>query len=80
MHGGGTAAGFLGSQSGLPAARVADAMFALLDGSGRLYGMSMEEKHLKVLENARASFAVYNTYEEVDALMAGLREVLRLFG
>ena len=58
MHGGGAAAGFLGSQAGLPASRVADAMFALLDGSGRLYGMSMEEKHLKVLENARASFAV----------------------
>lgn len=58
MHGGGAAAGFLGTQAGLPVARVADAMFALLDGSGRLYGMSMEEKHLKVLENARASFAV----------------------
>lgn len=58
MHGVGGAADFLGTQAGLPATRVADAMFVLLDGSGRLYGMSMEEKHLKVLENARASFAV----------------------
>lgn len=58
MHGGNSASAFLGSLATLPVSRVADAMFALLDGSGRLYGMSMEEKHLKVLENARASFAV----------------------
>ena len=60
MHSGNHAAAFLATQSGLPAAKVADAMFALLDGSGRLYGMSGEEKHLKMLENARTSFAVQN--------------------
>lgn len=60
MHAGNAAAAFLGTQAGLPVARVADAMFALLDGSGRLYGMSMEEKHLKMLEAARASLAVQN--------------------
>jgi transcription elongation GreA/GreB family factor len=60
MHSGNQAAAFLATQSGLPAAKVADAMFALLDGSGRLYGMSGEEKHLKMLENARTSFAVQN--------------------
>jgi transcription elongation GreA/GreB family factor len=45
----------------LSVTRVADAMFALLDGSGRLYGMSMEEKHLKVLEAARTSLTVQNS-------------------
>jgi transcription elongation GreA/GreB family factor len=58
MHSGNQAAAFLATQPGLPVSRVADAMFTLLDGSGRLYGMSMEEKHLKMLENARTSFAV----------------------
>lgn len=61
LHGGNAASAFLTVQSGLPVARVADAMFALLDGSGRLYGMSMEEKHLKVLEAARLSLVVQNS-------------------
>jgi len=39
---------------------VADAMFALLDSSGKLYGMSLEENHLKVLETARTSIATQN--------------------
>ena len=29
---------------------------------------------------ARASFGLYNTREEVDALVAGLRKVLEVFG
>ena len=29
---------------------------------------------------ARASFAFYNTREEVDALVAGLHKVLEVFG
>jgi cysteine desulfurase / selenocysteine lyase len=29
---------------------------------------------------ARASFGLYNTREEVDALAAGLRKVLEVFG
>ncbi len=76
MHSGNQASVFLATQSGLPVARVAAAMFSLLDGSGRLYGMSMEEKHLKMLENARASFAVQNNrpllalLEEADRIEA----------
>jgi cysteine desulfurase/selenocysteine lyase len=29
---------------------------------------------------ARASFALYNTREEVDTLIAGIHDVLRMFG
>jgi cysteine desulfurase/selenocysteine lyase len=29
---------------------------------------------------ARASFAFYNTFDEVDALAAGIRKVQKLFG
>jgi len=29
---------------------------------------------------ARASFAMYNTFEEIDSLMAGLKEVIEVFG
>lgn len=61
MHGSNQATTFMGTQSVLSVTRVADAMFALLDGSGRLYGMSMEEKHLKVLEAARTSLTVQNS-------------------
>jgi cysteine desulfurase/selenocysteine lyase len=35
---------------------------------------------LDVPATARASFYVYNTIEEVDALIAGLHEARRLFG
>ncbi len=34
----------------------------------------------EVPATARASFGLYNTYEEVDILMNGIREVIRLFG
>jgi cysteine desulfurase / selenocysteine lyase len=34
----------------------------------------------QVPATARASFALYNTADEVDALMAGIREVIRMFG
>ena len=34
----------------------------------------------QVPATARASFALYNTEDEVDALMAGIREVIRMFG
>jgi cysteine desulfurase/selenocysteine lyase len=34
----------------------------------------------EVPATARASFAVYNTYQEVDVLMDGIRQVIRLFG
>ena len=59
MHSGNQAAAFLHAV-GIACLQGGDAMFALLDGSGRLYGMSMEEKHAKMLENARSSFAVQN--------------------
>ncbi|MFT5234006.1 MAG: transcription elongation factor GreA [Candidatus Krumholzibacteriia bacterium] len=44
----------------LPESRVADAMFNLLDSIGNLYGMSLDEKHLIVLESIRASLATQN--------------------
>ena len=34
----------------------------------------------EVPATARASLAVYNTYQEVDVLMDGIRQVIRLFG
>jgi len=34
----------------------------------------------EVPATARASFAVYNTYQEVDVLMDGIRQVIRMFG
>jgi len=51
----GPAAKFLLGLEDLPELRMADAMFSLLDSIGHLYGMSLEEKHLKVLESARAA-------------------------
>ena len=37
-------------------------------------------RRLGVVATARASFAVYNTFEEIDALVAGVEEVGRVFG
>jgi len=37
-------------------------------------------QRLKVPATARASFALYNTLDEVDAMVASLRKVVRLFG
>jgi cysteine desulfurase / selenocysteine lyase len=34
----------------------------------------------EVPATARASFGVYNTYEEVDTLMDGIRQVIKMFG
>ena len=34
---------------------------------------------LGLTASARASFALYNTHEEVEALVKGLRRVLELF-
>ena len=53
----GSAAKFLVAQDNLSVRRIADAMFSMLDSSGKLYGMSLEEKHLKALETARAALA-----------------------
>jgi cysteine desulfurase/selenocysteine lyase len=36
-------------------------------------------QHFGVPATARASFAMYNTLDEVDALVAGIRKVQELF-
>jgi cysteine desulfurase/selenocysteine lyase len=36
-------------------------------------------RHLGVGATSRASFGVHNTHEDVDALIAGLAEVQRIF-
>jgi len=59
-HTSGTMGRFLSGCEDLPAAQVVEAMLALLDSVGRLYGMSLEEKHLKLLESARAALATQN--------------------
>jgi transcription elongation factor GreA len=53
----GAGARFLAGQDSLSVNEIADAMFVLLDSAGKLYGMSLEEKHLKVLESARSALA-----------------------
>ena len=59
--------------------RVADAMFALLDSIGNLYGMSLEEKHLKVLESARAALVTQGTRPLLGLIdAADRREAIRL--
>jgi cysteine desulfurase/selenocysteine lyase len=35
-------------------------------------------RRFEIPGTVRASFAVYNTYEEVDALVAGLQKALRM--
>jgi len=37
-------------------------------------------KHFGVPATARASFAIYNTHEEVDALAASLSKAIAFFG
>ena len=36
--------------------------------------------HYQVAATARASFALYNTRAEIDALFAGIRKVIEMFG
>ena len=54
-HGSSAASRFLGGLESLPVETIGDAMFSLLDSQGKLYGMSMEEKHLKSLESSRTA-------------------------
>ena len=54
-HGSSSASKFLEGIESLPVETIGDAMFSLLDSQGKLYGMSMEEKHLKHLESSRTS-------------------------
>ncbi len=48
--------------------------------SGHHCAMPLVRSRLHVPATARASFYLYNTEEEVDALIAGLKETLRYFG
>jgi transcription elongation factor GreA len=56
-HASSSAAKFLAGLDSLPVVKIGDAMFSLLDSQGKLYGMSMEEKHLKHLESSRAALS-----------------------
>ncbi|MCP4574645.1 MAG: hypothetical protein GY838_20030 [bacterium] len=65
----------------LPVPRMADAMFELLDSLGKLYGMSMEEKHLKPLESARTALTTQSSTPLLGVLdAADRREAKRLKG
>ena len=72
-HTTGTMGRFLAGREELPAGRVLEAMLSLLDAVGKLYGMAMEERHLKVLESARTALATQNN-RPLLALLDGLPE------
>jgi transcription elongation factor GreA len=77
----GVGAKFLEKQESLSVNSIANAMFALLDSAGRLYGMSLEEKHLKVLESARAALATQSNRPVLGLIDAADRaEGIRLKG
>jgi|GEM_PF-826078 len=60
---------------------IANAMFSLLDSTGKLYGVSMEERHLKVLENARAALSTQSSQPLLALLeRADRAEAIRLQG
>ena len=67
-HTSSTAGKFLAGLKSLPERRIADAMFSLLHSTGTLYGLSLEEKHLKVLESARAAFTTQNSQPLLNLL------------
>ncbi len=75
----GAGARFLAEQESLSVNRIADAMFLLLDSAGKLYGMSLEEKHLKALETARSALATQSNRPMLDLIdAADRREGIRL--
>ena len=77
----GPGAKFLLKQESLTVTRIADAMFVLLDSSGKLYGMSLEEKHLKVLESTRVALATQSNKPMLGLIdAADRREGIRLKG
>ena len=72
---------FLAARENLAPARIADSMFSLLDSAGKLYGMSLEEKHLKALETARAALATQSNKPLLGLIdAADRREAIRLKG
>jgi transcription elongation factor GreA len=77
----GVGAKFLEKQESLSVNRIANAMFLLLDSAGRLYGLSLEEKHLKALESARAALATQSNRPVLGLIDAADRtEGIRLKG
>ncbi|HPF70518.1 MAG TPA: GreA/GreB family elongation factor [Candidatus Krumholzibacteria bacterium] len=75
---GGTGGRFLEQQQGLPVRAIADAMLSLLDSVGKLYGMSMEERHLKTLEMARQTMTTQSSKPLLDLLeLADRDEAIR---
>jgi len=77
----GTGGRWLQGLESLPVPRIADAMFELLDSLGKLYGMSMEEKHLKPLESARTALTTQSSGPLLEVLdAADRREAIRLKG
>ncbi len=78
-HTSGAMGKFLSQREELPSGKIAEAMLVLLDSVGKLYGMSMDEKHLKVLESARAALATQNNRPLLGLLDGAERsEALRL--
>ncbi len=78
-HTSGAMGRFLAARDDLPSDRIAEAMLSLLDSIGRLHGMSMEEKHLKVLEAARSALSTQNNRPLLQLLDGASRsEALRL--
>ncbi len=78
-HTSGAMGKFLAGREDLPSDTIAEAMLALLDSIGKLYGMSMEEKHLKVLEAARAALSTQNNRPLLQLLDGAPKaEALRL--
>lgn len=77
----GPAAQLLVNLEELPESRMADSMFNLLDSIGNLYGMSLDEKHLIVLESVRTSLATQNNRPLLGLIdNADRREAIRLKG
>lgn len=56
-HTSSTTGKFLAAQESLSIDRIVLAIFNLLDSTGKLYGLSGEERHLKTLENTRNALA-----------------------
>ncbi len=70
---------FLAELDSIDAPRIADGMFALLDAMGRLYGISQEERHLKVLEDARIALANEGNRPVFDIMKKSERpEIIRI--
>jgi transcription elongation GreA/GreB family factor len=78
-HASSQASQFLAGLESLPVPVIGYAMFSLIDSQGKLYGMSMEEKHLKNLESSRAALGTQSTRPLLALIDAADRnEAIRL--